>query len=99
MLALTTTRLSLMPWQDAFGEDLARLASDQRVMRYIGDGRPWNREQASQRHQACLTHWEDHDFGWRDLCCSRSSQVSRLFVGCGCVTGVVDSRQGDGDFC
>jgi RimJ/RimL family protein N-acetyltransferase len=67
MHALTTTRLTLMPWQDAFGEDLARLASDQRVMQYIGNGRPWNREQARQRHQACLTHWEDHNFGWRAI--------------------------------
>ena len=28
MHALITSRLSLIPWQDAFGEDLARLASD-----------------------------------------------------------------------
>jgi RimJ/RimL family protein N-acetyltransferase len=56
-----------MPWQDAFGEDLARLASDERVTQYIGNGRPWSREQARQRHQACLAHWEDHDFGWRAI--------------------------------
>lgn len=67
MHALTTARLTLMPWQDAFGEDLARLASDQRVMQYIGNGRPWNREQARQRHQACLTHWAEHNFGWRAI--------------------------------
>jgi RimJ/RimL family protein N-acetyltransferase len=66
-LVLTTTRLALMPWGDAFGEDLARLASDQRVMQYVGDGRPWDREQTRQRHQACLRHWEDHDFGWRAM--------------------------------
>jgi hypothetical protein len=30
MRALTTARLALMPWQDAFGEDLARLAADER---------------------------------------------------------------------
>jgi RimJ/RimL family protein N-acetyltransferase len=64
---LTTARLALMPWQDAFGEDLARLASDERVMQYIGNGRPWDREQARQRHQACLRHWEDHRFGWRAI--------------------------------
>ena len=63
MRALTTARLALMPWQDAFGEDLARLAADERVTQYIGNGRPWNRAQARQRHEACLRHWEDHHFG------------------------------------
>jgi RimJ/RimL family protein N-acetyltransferase len=58
---------SAYAWQDAFGEDLARLASDERVMQYIGNGQPWNREQARQRHQACLRHWEDHHFGWRAI--------------------------------
>lgn len=67
MHALTTPRLDLMPWQDAFGEDLARLSTDQRVMRYIGNGQPWNRERARERHHACLTHWEDNNFGWRAI--------------------------------
>jgi RimJ/RimL family protein N-acetyltransferase len=67
MQAMTTTRFSLMPWQDAFEDDLARLASDHRVMQYIGDGQLWNRERARQRHQACLRHWEDHNFGWRAI--------------------------------
>ena len=67
MDALTTTRLTLQPWQDAFGEDLARLASDQRVMQYIAAGQPWTPEQASQLHHACLTHWEDHGFGWHAI--------------------------------
>jgi RimJ/RimL family protein N-acetyltransferase len=67
MHALTTARLALMPWQDAFGEDLARLACDERVTQYIGNGRPWSVEQARQRHRACLRHWEDHHFGWRAI--------------------------------
>ena len=49
MHTLTAARLALMPWQDAFGEDLARLASDERVMQYIGNGRPWSRDQSRQR--------------------------------------------------
>jgi RimJ/RimL family protein N-acetyltransferase len=78
MQALTTPRLTLMPWQDALGEDLARLASDERVMQYIGNGRPWNREQARQRHQACLAHWADHNFGWRAILDSPSSRFLGL---------------------
>jgi len=77
MHALTTARLALMPWRDDFGDDFARLASDERVMRYVGNGRPWSREQARQRHQACLRHWEDHQFGWRAILDRHSSR----FVG------------------
>ena len=51
MQAITTTRLALVPWQDSFRDDLARLASDQRVVQFIGDGRPWDSERSRQRHR------------------------------------------------
>jgi RimJ/RimL family protein N-acetyltransferase len=65
MHALTTARLELPPWRDSFEEGLARLAADERVVRYVGDGQPWSAEHARERHQACLRHWEEHGFGWR----------------------------------
>jgi RimJ/RimL family protein N-acetyltransferase len=67
MQALTTARLVLMPWEDAFEDDFARLAADERVTRYVGDGQPWDPGYARQRHQACLQHWDDHGFGWRAI--------------------------------
>lgn len=62
---LTTPRLELRPWHDDFEAGLFRLASDERVVRYIGDGLPWSRERTAERHQECLRHWSEHGFGWR----------------------------------
>jgi RimJ/RimL family protein N-acetyltransferase len=67
MRTLTTARLELRPWQEDFAADLARLSSDSRVMRFIGDGRPWSWERTADRHQECLRHWAEHGFGWRGI--------------------------------
>lgn len=67
MSVLRTPRLSLEPWEDSFFGDLFRLASDERMMRFIGDGRPWSREYTTERHQKCLRHWEAYAFGWRAI--------------------------------
>lgn len=67
MHTLTTARLELRPWQDSFEGDLFRLSSDERMMRFIGDGRPWSREHTAERHRACLRHWEQHGYGWRAI--------------------------------
>ncbi len=67
MLTLTTPRLRLEAWRDDFEESLVRLSSDPRVMRYIRNGDTWDTERAAQRHQAHLTHWADHGFGWRGI--------------------------------
>ena len=67
MRTLSTARLELRPWADGFEEELFRLSSDERMMRYVGDGRPWSRERTAERHRACLRHWEQHGFGWRAI--------------------------------
>ena len=36
-------------------------------MRYVGDGRPWDREFAARRHRDLLAHWKEHGFGWRAI--------------------------------
>ncbi len=67
MRTLTTERLSLEPWREAFETDLFRMSADPRVMRYIGAGVVWDPEYAARRHQAHLAHWRDHGFGWRGI--------------------------------
>jgi RimJ/RimL family protein N-acetyltransferase len=67
MRTLSTARLELRPWAEDFEDDLFRLASDERVIRFIGNGRPWSRERTAERHRACLRHWEEHGFGWRGI--------------------------------
>jgi RimJ/RimL family protein N-acetyltransferase len=67
--ALTTARLTLPAWHRRFEPDLLRLSSDPRVMRYIGNGLPWDRDEAVRRHEMILGHWAEHGFGWRAILC------------------------------
>ncbi|MCW2863196.1 MAG: GCN5-related N-acetyltransferase [Actinoallomurus sp.] len=67
MRTLTTARFELRPWEDSFEDELVRLSSDERVMRFIGDGRLWTREEATQRHRELLEHWREYGFGWRAI--------------------------------
>jgi RimJ/RimL family protein N-acetyltransferase len=67
MRTLTTARLQLRPWAETFEPGLLRLATDDRVTRYIGDGRPWSRERVAERHREHLEHWARHGFGWRSI--------------------------------
>jgi RimJ/RimL family protein N-acetyltransferase len=72
---LTTPRLRLLPWEARFEDDLIRLSSDPRVTRYLGDGRPWDRAFAVQRHRAHLAHWREHGYGWRAITSGGDGQV------------------------
>lgn len=67
MRTLTTERLTLPPWDPRFEQDLCRLSADPRITRYLGDGRPWDRERAITRHGELLEHWREHGFGWRGI--------------------------------
>ncbi|HEY0537701.1 MAG TPA: GNAT family N-acetyltransferase [Actinoallomurus sp.] len=67
MRTLTTARFELRPWEDSFEDELVRLSADERVTRFLRDGRPWTREQATQRHRELLEHWREHGFGWHAI--------------------------------
>lgn len=62
---VTTARLSLVRWSDEYLPDLLALAGDERIVRYIIDGRPWSPEYTTRRHRAVLDHWDRHGYGWR----------------------------------
>jgi RimJ/RimL family protein N-acetyltransferase len=64
---LRTARLTLEPWRDDLLDAFARLAADERVTRFIGDGKPWSRERAAARHESLLRHWETYGYGWRAM--------------------------------
>jgi RimJ/RimL family protein N-acetyltransferase len=63
--ALQTQRLSLRPWVGSDRALLLRLASDARVVRYIGDGTVWSAERVAEVAEAAAEHWRRHEFGWR----------------------------------
>ncbi|MFD0688109.1 GNAT family N-acetyltransferase [Actinomadura fibrosa] len=67
MSELVTERLLLVPWEERFKDELARLTSDPLVHRYLADGRPWDAEFVEQRHRVYLEHWRAHGFGWRGI--------------------------------
>ena len=71
MDGVTTGRLLLPPWEDRFEKDLARLSSDERVMRYSVHG-VWSPEYTAQRHAEAIRHWKQHGFGLRAIICARN---------------------------
>lgn len=65
MDSIETARLSLHPWSEVDRNRFAALATDPRVVRYVGDGSTWDRKRADQVFERQLRHWRDHGFGWR----------------------------------
>ncbi len=62
---LATSRLVLRPWSDEDRGGFTELATDPRVVRFIGDGGVWTRERIDDVFERQLRHWDDHGFGWR----------------------------------
>lgn len=63
MPAIETERLLLRMFRPEDLDELARLFSDPDVMRYVGDGRPVNREEAETALQSIIKHWTTQGFG------------------------------------
>jgi RimJ/RimL family protein N-acetyltransferase len=77
---IETDRLLLEPWHERRLDEFVTLASDLQVMRHIGNGAPWTREQAEERFRWQLEHWRRHGFGWRSAL-DRASGKWLGFVG------------------
>ncbi len=89
MSCLSTPRLLLPAWQYRYGADLARMSSDERVMRYVGQ-RPWPPAHAALRHSEALAHWVRHGFGWRAVLDRRTGR----FLGLASLTWLHDTLPG-----
>ena len=77
---IETARLVLRPWDEEDRGIFARLATNARVMRYIGDGSTWDPTRIDEVFGIQLRHWTDHGFGWRSATDKETS--TRLgFVG------------------
>lgn len=62
---LETRRLFLFAWKTEDQSHLLRLAADPRVMRYVGDGRPWPPARVAAVVSMVTEQWRAHGFGWR----------------------------------
>lgn len=64
---ILTERLVLGRFAEGEEAEFLALATDPRVMRYVGDGQPWTVERASRRFREHLVHWAEEGFGWRSI--------------------------------
>lgn len=62
-LELTTERLRLRQFEESDLEAYARIVGDAETMRWIGDGRPQDREEAWQSLGYVLDHWKTRGYG------------------------------------
>ncbi|MDU0288368.1 GNAT family N-acetyltransferase [Saccharothrix longispora] len=59
-----TERLELRRWAPEHLEGLRALAALPEVVRYVGDGTPWDDATVAAKHEAALEHWRRSGFGW-----------------------------------
>ena len=63
MPVIETKRLLLRMFRPDDLDELARLFSDPDVLRYVGDGKPVNREETDKALKSIIKHWTTHGFG------------------------------------
>jgi RimJ/RimL family protein N-acetyltransferase len=72
--------LRLVRWSPEHGDLLARLGAIPEVVRFIADGRPWQRERALEWSLRAGDHWDRHGFGWRCMV-ERETGTAVGFIG------------------
>ena len=60
---LTTDRLILRPFRDDDLDAYAEIVADAEVMRYIGDGKPMDRDAAWRQMALIVGHWQLRGYG------------------------------------
>jgi ribosomal-protein-alanine N-acetyltransferase len=63
MAYIETERLLLRLFRPDDLDDLATLFADPDVVRYVGDGKPVDREEADRALKSIIKHWQTHGFG------------------------------------
>jgi RimJ/RimL family protein N-acetyltransferase len=63
MSMIETERLLLRMFRPGDLDDLAGLFRDPDVVKYVGDGKPVDREEADKALKGIIKHWETHGFG------------------------------------
>lgn len=63
MAQIETERLLLRMFRPDDLDDLAALFADPNVLRYVGDGKPADRDEADRALQSIIKHWQTNGFG------------------------------------
>jgi RimJ/RimL family protein N-acetyltransferase len=59
-----TARLILHRWTENHFQHLYEFVAQAEIVKYIGDGKPWDRQMTEDKHRFALAHWDRHGFGW-----------------------------------
>ena len=78
-LTIETARLRLRMFRPEDLDNLAALFADADVMRYVGDGKPVDREETDRALTSIISHWRRHGFGRWAL----EDKATQEFVGYG----------------
>jgi RimJ/RimL family protein N-acetyltransferase len=62
-MEIVTNRLRLRLWGDDDFTDYAAICADPDVMRFIGDGHPYDTQETREHFGRIRAHWSDHGFG------------------------------------
>lgn len=79
-MILHTERLRLEPWSTAHLDGLSVMATDMRVMRYVG-GVTHNRDETIAAMERQMGRWAAHGFGWWSFIELETGEL----VGAGCI--------------
>jgi RimJ/RimL family protein N-acetyltransferase len=74
-----TERLLLVPWNDDYFDEFARICADSEVMRFISRGEPLSRESIGEILGRTRAMWDEHGFGpWVAIEKSSGRWVGRI---------------------
>jgi RimJ/RimL family protein N-acetyltransferase len=69
----------LVPWNDDYFDEFARICADSEVMRFISGGEPLSRESVGETLGRTHAMWDDHGFGpWAAIEKSSGRWVGRI---------------------
>jgi RimJ/RimL family protein N-acetyltransferase len=63
MCLLEAERLLLRPMRAEDLDDLFALRSDPQVLPFVGQEKPWTREETAEKLRRVARRWDDHGFG------------------------------------
>ncbi len=89
MPSIETERLLLRKFRPDDLDELAKLFSDPDVMRYVGNGRPIDRDESERALKSIIRHWESQGFGrWAVV-----DKQTREFIGFGGLRSLFDTPE------
>lgn len=79
MVEIETERLLLLPWSDAYLDDLVRIYANPEVMRYISAGRLLSPDECLKISERWTSLWDKYGYGpWAVINKQRKQWIGKL---------------------